>query len=241
LPVAIVAIIAALLVLAPDGGASHGRRAVIVDQLAATDPNQAFIDAATKHLRDAGYTVDYVPPDAVSIDLYRTLPSRGYDLVILRSHAAQYAQTTDAAGASTSRSVALFTNEPYSTRKYVDEQRKQIVTTAAYPYALDQRYFAIDATFLDEAMRGQFSQATVILMGCGGLSSGQLADAFVRRGVRHFVSWDDAVSAEFTDRATETLLAYMLDERQGPTAAAVATMKDIGPDPAFGSYLLSYP
>ena len=61
-------------------------KAAIIDQLALTDPNPAFVKEATRELEDAGYRVDYVPPEAVTVDFYRALPKKGYHLIILRSH-----------------------------------------------------------------------------------------------------------------------------------------------------------
>ena len=60
----------------PSGGASGPPRAVIVDQLALTDENSAFVDQASQLLGDAGYQVDYVPQTNVTVDFYRGLAKR---------------------------------------------------------------------------------------------------------------------------------------------------------------------
>jgi hypothetical protein len=67
------------------GGAA---RAAIVDHLSLTEPNPAFADRATGVLEEAGYAVDYYPGEQVTVDFYRELPSRGYEMLILRVHSA---------------------------------------------------------------------------------------------------------------------------------------------------------
>lgn len=235
-------IIAAILVAVFFTSGSHAsRRAIIVDQLAATDPNAAFVQDASDTLQRAGYQVDYVPPESVTVDFYRKLPALGYDLVILRSHATQY-QKDLADPANKTQSITLFTNQPYDARKYVDAQRREQLLLAAYAdSASATRYFAVGAPFVKDVMEGQFPSSTVILMGCGGLSGPMLADAFLQRGVRHFVSWDNSVTAQFTDSATTVLLHHFTSDVPDIDLATTQTMTELGPDTAFDSYLRSYP
>ena len=42
-------------------------------------------------LRDAGYSVSYYQGEQVTVDFYRELAARNYDLVILRVHSAHVA------------------------------------------------------------------------------------------------------------------------------------------------------
>ncbi len=58
----------------------YTEKAVIVDQLNLTYPNQTFVTEATSILERAGYKVDYIRGENVSIDLYRELPQEEYDL-----------------------------------------------------------------------------------------------------------------------------------------------------------------
>ena len=236
---AILVMVGLLLIFAPSGGGKPGKRAIIVDQLAQTNPDPDFINGASDMLNRAGYVVDYVPKESVTVDLYRRLPTLGYDLIILRSHAASYLQ--DSSGGK-SRGVALFTNQPYSPRKYVTEQRAQALSSAAYAEGKDEpQYFALDSRFVDTVMEGQFASSTVILMGCNGLTSPVFADAFIRRGAAHFVSWSDQVTADFTDKATSTLLAHLTSDTPDVVAATSQTTSELGADPAFGSLLVAYP
>jgi hypothetical protein len=242
---------AVVFALARDGGAG-APRAVIVDQLAITDPNQAFIAEATALLEDAGYRVDYVPPELVSVAYYRELPRRGYDLVIVRSHSSQTrtrvlpallpgATPVAAEAEVTEAVVSLFTNEAYAGESHLDLQRARAIGIVSYPEHPELgRYFGVTPEFVQRVMRGRFDGTTFVVMGCGGLHSTGMAEALVERGAARFISWNDLVTASHTDRATLRLLPLLLAGRNA-TDAVAETMASLGPDPAFGASLAAYP
>ena len=239
--VSISAVVAALLVfVVAEGGDSDppaGPTAVIVDQLDLTAPNPEFAEAATKTLEEAGYVVEYVPGAEVTVDFYRELPDQGYDMVILRSHSARL--QSEFAGEPVDE-VILFTNEGWTDQKYVSEQETGQLTTARYNDE-GERYFGVAPSFIEESAQGSFDGTTIVLMGCEGLGSERTAEVFVRKGAQSVISWDGLVSATHTDAATEELLELML-LGQLPAAEAVAeTMTSVGPDPTYGSKLLSLP
>jgi hypothetical protein len=230
-------------------GPAAVHRAAIVDQLALTDPDPAFVEYATRTLQSAGYVVDYHGRDDVTVDFYRTLPTRGYDLIILRSHSSnQVTVNVDVRRGSTvqhtrivQRLVGLFTNEPYDKRQHVKEQLAQMVTINSYPQLPDRgSYFGVLPAFIGQS-KGKFSGATVILMGCAGLQTDSMARAFLDKGAAHFVSWDDEVTAEHTDAATERLLQHLVGDRLPSREAVSETMAEVGPDPVFGAHLLAVP
>ena len=228
----------------PASGPPPLARAVIVDQLAKTDPNPTFVADATRQLESAGYAVDYVPADDVTVDFYRRLPAQGYTFVILRSHSSDYVSSRNAVtGATTTKwSIGLFTNEPYSSETHVDEQRqKQLVIERYTDDTSGARFFGITATFIADSTQGRFHAATVVLMGCAGLKTDDLARAFQAKGVKDFVSWDLFVTAQHTDAATESLLNHLLGERQDLREAVANAMADTGPDPVYGATLVAYP
>src|SRR3972149_8656122 len=82
---ALVALAGAGAPLAGGGGSETATKsAAIVDQLSLTQPNPEFVSSARGILAEAGYGVDYFPGEQGTVDLYRTLPERHYDLIILR-------------------------------------------------------------------------------------------------------------------------------------------------------------
>ncbi len=219
-------------------------RAVIVDQLALTDQNAAFVDEATSLLTDAGYQVDYVPRTDVTVDFYRRLANRGYKFIVLRTHTSDTSYRLDQATRQTVKEdhVRIFTNELYSDQKYVKDQLDSRLTIGTYPqYGSKDRYFSIDPGFVRDAMSGRFHGTTIVLMGCGGLNTLDMGDAFISKGVSQLVGWDHSVSADYTDTATERLLEHMLRDGMPASDAISATMREVGPDPTYGASLKLYP
>jgi hypothetical protein len=240
---AIVAMLAALggiascVVLSGSDTPAGPPKAVIIDQLSLTFPNQEFVDQATATLEDAGYVVDYYSGEQVTVDLYRHLPQQGYDLVVLRAHSARIQGVFK--GKQLDEAV-IFTNEPYNDRDYLPEQVNARLDVA-YTQEGAPRYFGITADFVELSMGGDFDGATVIMMGCEGLASDRTAEAFVAKGADHYVSWSDTVSATHTDAATERLIEYIARDGAPADDAVARTMSELGVDPAYDSELRAYP
>ncbi|KKK77319.1 hypothetical protein LCGC14_2854800, partial [marine sediment metagenome] len=181
--------------------------AAIVDQTSTYDANPEFVAAATDTLEAAGYVVDYYPGEQVTVDLYRELPAHGYDLILLRVHSARVRE--DEHGKPIDE-VVLFTSEPYTRGKHLQEQATGGLALALYHEGGDP-LFGIRAGFVTSSMRGDFNGATVIMMGCNGLTSvNATAMAFLGRGAESFTSWDDLISWGHSDAATLRLLELML-------------------------------
>lgn len=232
----VVAAGALALLLTAGGDNSTGddgvKRAVIVDQLSLTQPNPDFISEARATLAGAGYTVEYIPGENVTVDIYRSLPDRGYDLVLLRVHAGITTEVDEATGERTGTEyVSLFTGELYDEGKYSDEQLNRL-GSARYDENSDP-LFGIGPAFIDDSMRGNFGGAVVVMMGCDGLRSQRTAEAFLNRGASAFVSWSKPISASHTDRATEALLKRLLIDDLPIEEAVAQTAAEVGPDPVF--------
>jgi len=237
-------VVAAVLLLpspALDLAALGGRSpspltAAIVDQLGATQPNPDFVKAATDTLEQAGYRVDYYPPEAVTVDFYRSLPGGDYDLIVLRTHSTAVISR----GEEEVESVSLFTNEPYSRDRYYDEQVAGRIGFAQYQEGGSQ-FFGVTADFVRFSMNGRFDGSTIVMMGCQGFVNERAFAAFAERGAGDFISWNGLVSAVHTDEATEHLLRHLTLERQPAEEAVTLTMTEVGPDPTYGSRLLYEP
>lgn len=216
-------------------------QAAIVDQLSLTFPNQTFIATASAILKQAGYTVDYYPGERVTVEFYRNLPTRGYDVVILRVHSlGVHSSATEVY--ETERPVALFTSESYSTTKYVYEQlTDQLVEVAFSREEVNQGCFGITPRFVARSMNGRFQNTVVIMMGCEGLDNPLMAKAFVEKGVRVYTGWLQPVSASHTDSATTQLLQHLFTERLTLEQAFRETFKEVGLDPTYRSLLTFYP
>ena len=224
-----------VLDLQHDGG--ERPKAVIVDQLSDRSPDQPFVDASTARLRDAGYDVDYVTAEQVTVDFYRTLPQRGYRMILLRSHSARRVVENEKTDSAT-----LFTTEPASLDQHRDELTARRLGFVQYDDGAGDRYFGVRPEFIEQDMQGEFdSRAVVVLMGCDGLRSDRLAKAFVRRGAQSFISWDEPVTATQTDRATSELIDRLLQPSATLANVVAATMREVGPDAQTGAKLAYYP
>jgi hypothetical protein len=210
-------------------------KAAVVDQLGLTAPNETFLQTAASILTEANYTVDYYSGENVTVNFYRYLPTGGYKLILLRVHSAPFVKD----GKEVSI-VNLFTSEPYTTSKYVSEQTNDELVTALY-YEGSPEYFAITPSFIEKCMKGSFSNATIIMMGCDGLKYATTAQAFIEKGAKAYISWDAPVSSSHTDTATTNLLQHLLTERQTIEESISQTFKDVGYDPIYFSQLAYYP
>jgi hypothetical protein len=65
-------------------------KAAIVDQLSIEQDfaNATFINSATSILTSAGYKVETFSGQEVDVRFYENLPSRGFGVIILRTHSA---------------------------------------------------------------------------------------------------------------------------------------------------------
>ena len=215
--------------------ASSQPKAAIVDHLSLTAPNQTFIETATDTLKKAGYTVDYYPGEQVTVEFYRNLPTHGYDLILLRVHSA----ITVGSG-PIQHSLGLFTCEVRSKTKYVYEQLTDQLVGAKFPNE-ETMYFGISPLFVTRSMKGTFQDTPIIMMGCDGLAYATMAEAFIQKGAKVYISWTGDVLASHTDQATTQLLKHLLTEKQTIEQAVTETMKKVGSDPTHKSQLTYYP
>jgi hypothetical protein len=240
---ALCAIVLAAALAWRGSGSNDGPRAVYVDQLGATYPNEALATEARTLLESAGYSVDYVPPRDVDVDFYRGLPGRGYDLVVLRTHLARLQPTwTNVNGAriaGTTPKSSLFTNERFIATKHRDD----IDALRLYSVRTEEigapTYFGISPAFMQQSTRGAFNGATVLIMGCGGPGIEALAAAFASRGADDLISWDGLVSSEHNDRALIVALTSLL-AGSGADQAVAEVMREVGDDPFYASTLRAY-
>ena len=223
------------------GSSSAGpKTAAIVDQLGLTQPNPSFAQIAGGILDQAGYTADYYPGEQVTVDFYRDLPSYDYDLLILRVHSAiATGIDADTGEEIETEYLGLFSSEPFDAEKYPKGQLRGLGKASYYDGA--SPLFGVASEFIRYSMRGGFDGATVLMMGCDGLTMDATAEAFVDKGAKAVVGWSGRVSAKHTDAATEALLRHLLLERLSPGDAVARTMAEVGRDPTYGSRLVVYP
>jgi len=213
-------------------------KAAIVDQLSDSSPNQTFVQTSRSLLNNAGFSVYYFSQAAVDVSFYRTLPSRGFGLIILRVHSALNEESSY---------LVLFTTEPFDNAKASSTYLQDFLSDP--PRLVRARitedsdpYFGITPSFVS-SMNGEFHGAMIIMMGCSGLDPvhTSMADALIKKGARVCTGLDGLVSPPYTDDVTTRLLEKMLEENETVGTAIAEINSEVGPDPAYNSKLSWYP
>jgi len=211
------------------------QKIALIDQLSVQWPDPTFDQTALAILNQTGFQVDYYPSENVTVDFYRTLPSHNYKLIVFRVHS-----TGSTAVQGGPPWVVFFTSENYSKTAYVQEQTDMRLVYVKFNYS-DQKYFGISPAFVTLSMEGTFNKTMIIAMGCEGLKYDSMAEAFIEKGAKDFISWNGTVLESYTDNATLFLLRHLVAERHTIGEAVNETMHDVGPDPVYESILTFYP
>jgi len=213
--------------------APESRKAALVDQIALTNPNPEFTGQALAYLKEAGFSVDVYAGEEVTIEFYRTLPTKGYKLILIRTHATNILNENIPGGP-----VFLFTSEIYDKNRYVKEQLTNHIGRTKLLYdPSSPLYFAIVSGFVQYDMVGHFDDTLIIIGGCQSLGTPDLAQAFIYRGAAAVVGWNEWVDLSHNDQAILHLLRGLTVEKLTLEQAVRKTMNEIGPDSAYGSTL----
>jgi len=216
------------------------RKVALIDQLSIAFPNPSFSNELVRVSRDAGFTVDLYSGSEVNIDLYRGLPSMGYRLIVFRVHQSTPVEyLLPRSRPVTGHPVYLFTGEPYTEHKYVVEQLSDLVVPAREING-SKIYFAIGPQFV-QSMSGKFPNTVIVLAGCSGLYSADLADSFIVKGASIVVGWQRFVQMDYTDKAIVRFLKAIMLDQATFYRGVLTTISDVGLDPSYKTSLLCYP
>lgn len=212
-------------------------QAAIVDHLSLREPNQTFVQKSTTILKKR-FSVDYYDWAKLDVDFFKNFFSDGYGLIVLRVHSA----ITMIDGEEV---IGLFTWEHYDPEnvpaKYYQDVMDDRLVEAYFSEeerAKGERYFGITHKFVEEY--GEFQNTVILMMGCNGLTYTSMAEAFVKKGAKVYVSWDERVCVSHTDRATVHLLQSLILHNRTIKQAVAETMEIVGPDPAYHNSTLRY-
>jgi len=210
-------------------------KAAIIDQLHSSQPNDELITQVTQDLEVYGFTVDVYQGNDVTVDLYRKLPKYGYKLIIFRAHSG----LIEAEGQKRLK-TAIFTNEPYSSKKYLAEQLNHELPMVRVGED-EPFFFGIDSKFVMESMERQFEDTVVIIAGCSCLYFDDMAQAFINKGASVYLAWDRTVNADYVDKATAYLVRELCTEGVTLKEAVNRTMVEKGKDPTYSATLKYLP
>ncbi|HID85855.1 MAG TPA: hypothetical protein EYP55_00555 [Anaerolineae bacterium] len=214
------------------------RKAAIVDQTALSQPNPEFTRKALSYLTEAGFDVDIFKGEEITVEFYRTLPARGYQLIVFRTHS-----TNDfLEPAPPGEPVYLYTGELHDKYRYTYEQLTQQIMAGKVLYDEEApQLFIVGPGFVRQSMRGRFDGTLMIIGGCDSLSTPDLAEALVERGASAIVGWNGLVDLSHNDKTILHLLRLLTVERVPLGLAVTRTVLEIGPDPTYKSVLTYYP
>ncbi len=198
----------------------------IIDSLSA-DSEGEFTTSCVDLFRSAGYDVEVIGGSEVSVDRLKSIPS-GSPALVMRVHSCVF-----------EGSIWFFTGERYDSTRHVLEQLAYEVHYGRVIMGSDL-LFAVGTRFVRRFMKEELEGALVIIMGCDGLASQELADAFLDAGAAAYVSWDGPISLTHTDRATLALLEGVTLGLTLEESVELA-LRQVGPDAIYGSSLKIYP
>jgi hypothetical protein len=204
-----------------------------------TDPDPEFVKKASTYLQDAGFDVDVYQAEEITVDFYRTLPTKGYKLILVRTHSTIALRWE---GEHRPGPVSLATSELYSESKWLSQQLTEQIGSVRTLY--DEPgpwYFAIRSGFVIYQMEGRFSDTLIILGGCQTMGVLDMAGALVERGASAVIGWDRWVDLPHNDKAILHLLRALTVEKLTVKQAMEKTMNEVGPDPIFRSILTYFP
>jgi hypothetical protein len=206
--------------------APHPLSVAIIDPLS-PDAGGEFTSLCAQRFQSVGYVVDIVKGSGVSVDFLKSL-KHDYTVIIFRVHSGVFED-----------SVWFFTGEKYDSGKHVLEQLANEVHIARTSRE-SELLFAVGSRFVRRFMGGRFEDSLVVLMGCDGLTSSELAEAFLEAGAAAYVSWDGPVSLSHTDEVTLALIEGIV-EGMTLEGALKRSLELVGLEERYGSSLGIYP
>ena len=213
----------------PNPPESVAPKAAIIDGIYSTSPNDRFIKEAVDCFGEMNFTTDLYLGENVTINLLMNLPSK-YRIVVLRLHSAVH----------TDHFIYLFSAELYNEKDYLLEQIEGAVKKA-FTFTDGGPYFALRGDLLSYKKPESLKGSLVILMGCNGTNDPVFMNKLIERGAAAYVGWTGYVDLRHTDSATLFLLKKLCVDNLDLGEAVKATMKEVGPDPVYGSALHYFP
>jgi len=193
------------------------KKALIYDSLAREYPNPDVIDKVIRLLIEANYSVDiYIGVNATLDPLYYLSE---YDLVILRAHGG----FNDNPSIGKPLGQYVFTGiyfeeaiEIYGKDKINDLYKRNYIAKGVIPrpgYSINElpKYVIVSPLFFKEMISSMKHGSIIIYTGCYGLDNDVLADIFLDKGARAYISFKGNVTWVFGDKILEILIEYLVN------------------------------
>ena len=188
---------------------------------------EGFETKSTKLLSSNGYHLEYYSGEEVSVEFLKNIPVE-YDLYLFRVHSTCINNRT-----------WVFSGEHNQVNSYPILQLSELIHKEK-PSWNAEYLFAVSPEFIQEYNRHCFKDSAILMMGCEGLCSSDLANAFCEEGAIIYVSWDSNVCLEHTDAAFLSILESICIRKSSIIDAIEYTKNQIGNDPVYRSILNYY-
>ncbi|MCW4012417.1 MAG: hypothetical protein NWF07_05410 [Candidatus Bathyarchaeota archaeon] len=220
----IIAAIIMVTILLYQGVKPTQKKAIIIDPI---NEESEFKTRSTNLLTENGYTVTYISGEEVTVKLLKNLP-KDHDIYIFRVHSTCINNRT-----------WIFSGEKYKTESHPLLQLADLVHRAR-PSLTSAYYFAVSPELIQQYNPDCFTDSIILMMGCEGLATNDMADAFCSEGASTYVSWDGNVCLEHTDQTILALLESLCIEKTSIIDAVNHAYTQTGADPVYLSVLKVY-
>jgi len=220
----IIPVIIVTVFLLYQGVKPNPKTAIIIDPI---NEESEFKTKSMNLLKDNGYKITYISGEEVTVKLLKNLP-KDHDIYIFRVHSTCINNRT-----------WIFSGEKYQTESHSLMQLADLVHKAR-PSLTSAYYFAVSPELIKKYNPDSFTNSIILMMGCKGLVTNDLADAFCSEGASTYVSWDGNVCLEHTDQAYIALLEAICTEKSSISMAINHVSSTIGSDPVYLSVLKAY-
>ena len=233
LPVMMISLAVAGLMIITLIGWRASKEAVVLDVLSKDYPNPEFIKEVRNILESRGFKVHFYDHGNVSLEIFRTLPSRGYELVIIRTHGGRIRQP---AGLMSVGGVFVERCGPGDYPEY---------TRAGYllrgrPFLSNETYCVAPPHFISDRMLGRFPSSLIIVMACYTGDNEALATSFLHKGAEAYVGFRGEVSPQYADAFTIQLLRNLYQGNMTLEDAFNQALDLLGEDALFGGRAAIY-
>jgi len=200
------------------------RSVLVIDGLSVIEPSDFFVENTRELFLKAGYSVDVVRGENVSVNYL--LGIGRYDIIVLRLHSS----------ISIDGELFLFTGELYNEFDYLGLRVLGVVGIGDLREE-GKKFFALSARFWVDRIGDRLANSIIVLMGCDGSRDSVFIDKLVEKGVLAYIAWNGPVTIEHSDTAILLFLRKLLYENIDVCSAVVETMGEVGADPYYGGKL----
>jgi hypothetical protein len=201
------------------------KSAIIIDSI---NDGQEFKTQSNLLLSQSGFQVKYVSGENVTVEFFKNLPEKN-DLYIFRVHSTCINNRT-----------WIFTGEKYRPESYPLLQLADLIHKAK-PSLDSGYYFSVSPELIQQNNKNRFKDGAILMMGCEGLDSNDLAQVFCFEGASIYLSWDCYVCLEHTDQTFLALIDALYTRKLSISESIAYIILTIGNDPIYNSSLKYYP